>query len=653
MPVAPSRKSTLEEALALHAAGWWVVPQAGKRAVVLGWDKLRLSEEDLRGYLAEENLNVAVVLSASPWMDVECDSQEAERRLRELCSEEELLTPTWKSQRGKHRLFARPDGLPERAAVTVEGIEFRIGNRPALTTMPPSRNDDGSRRFWLPGLADADVIALPLPVRLRQLLIGGAGGIGKVPAERLGGGAFEEGQRNDELFRYGCRLLRAKLSDGDIGSALAGCNRSQCRPPLPDREVAGVVASVLRLRERQTSGDGMLPCGSWPELILSWREALKWTPGLEHALAVITAAAASVKVVGDQLWVKVISPPSSGKSVLAEALSTNRERVKAVSVFRGFYSGYQADKEGTENFSLLEQIAGKALVVKDGDTILTLPNRQQVLGQGRDLYDTVGRAQYNNRMSKDWEGIRFAWILCGTKSLRALDHSELGQRFLDCRIMDEVDGELEEEIGWRKINQVRSGLYEVDGRADAQEAPEMTAAKRLTGGFLEHLRANMGGLLSGLAMSDAAARKIMAWGQFIAYLRARPSKLQDEEESGREMSARLISQLGKLALCLAVVLGKKEVDADVLGRVKRVVKETSAGRTLAMVRRLAEAGKAGCSAAALSVWTGDGETKERELLRFLGKIGAVMPIKTAGRGTAPRVKWRLTEQLAALCEETL
>ena len=144
------------------------------------------------------------------------------------------------------------------------------------------------------------------------------------------------------------------------------------------------------------------------------------------------AAACSVKLVGDQIWVRIISPPSTGKSCLAEALSVNKEFVKALSTFKGFYSGYQMDATGSENLSLVEKLNGKAFIVKDGDTILTLPNRDQVFGQGRDLYDTTGRSSYNNRMSKDWEGIRFAWILCGTKALRVMNNSELGERFLDC-----------------------------------------------------------------------------------------------------------------------------------------------------------------------------------------------------------------------------
>src|SRR3990167_8086018 len=55
---------------------------------------------------------------------------------------------------------------------------------------------------------------------------------------------------------------------------------------------------------------GCLPCAAWDELIDSWRKALRWTEGLDRAFSVMLAAVTSTKAVGDQLWIKVVSPPS-------------------------------------------------------------------------------------------------------------------------------------------------------------------------------------------------------------------------------------------------------------------------------------------------------------------------------------------------------
>ena len=396
------------------------------------------------------------------------------------------------------------------------------------------------------------------------------------------------------------------------------------------------------------------PCGSWEELIDAWREAMHWPApgeGLDLALSVMLATAVSTMVVGDQLWVMAISPPSTGKTVLAEALSVSRKFVKAVSTFKGFYSGYQVDKEGSENLSLVEKLHGKAFIVKDGDTLLTLPNRQQVLGQARDLYDTIGRSSFNNKMSRDWQNIRFAWILCGTKSLRQLDHSELGQRFLTVRIMDDIDRPTEREIARRKIEQVRRNLFLVDGRADTADTKEMVRARQLTGGYLEFLRDNLAERLAKVRMPDAAALAITNYGEFVACLRARQSKLQDEEGAGREMSARLTSQLGRLALCLAVTLGKEETDAEVMARVRQVALDSAKGSTYRLLAHLNQAGAAGAEVRQLGVWANETEDKVRGFLHFL-RHPAIAAVASR-REENNRHRWFLTEHMRNLWKEVV
>lgn len=452
-----------------------------------------------------------------------------------------------------------------------------------------------------------------------------------------------------------------KLPDGyDLRDHLTG--RGNTKPLPPAEREAQLVNLFSRVRTAPDDwkstpkrSDKLLPqsCEDFHKLEAAWRHALKWTPGLGYALSVSLAVACSVKLVGDQLWVKLISPPSTGKSALAEAFAVAEEYVKSLSVFKGFYSGYQSDKEGSENLSLIDKLNGKMLVIKDGDTILTLPNKAQILGQARDLYDTVGRASYNNKMSKDWSGIRFSWLLCGTKPLRSLDRSELGQRFLDCRIMDAIDDELEEEVGWRKINQVRQNLYEVNGQPESTDTPEMIRAKCLTGGYVIWLRKNVGRLIRGVTMSDEAAHQCLRWARFIAYLRARPadSGRSEEEEAGREMSTRLTSQLGKLALCLAVVLGKKTTDSEVMARVRHVTLDTAQGQTYTLIRHLYAAGSRGAEPSSLSLYTKHSDERDRKLLKFLlHELGAVERFRTAPN--LP-VRYRLTTKFRALYEDAV
>lgn len=404
--------------------------------------------------------------------------------------------------------------------------------------------------------------------------------------------------------------------------------------------------------KKATSSGGLelecLPCADWQSLVNSWRKALKWTDGLDVALSVMLAAITSTKAVGDQLWCKVISPPSSGKSVLCEALTVNKRYIIAKSTIRGFHSGYQVDKEGTEDNSLLSKLNGKTLVTKDGDTLLQAPNLGQILSEARDIYDRNSRTHYRNKMSKDYEGFSMTWLLCGTESLRCLDSSELGERFLDVVIVDEMPAEEEREIGHRVRNTaLREIALESNGRADSKDRPEIVKSKQLTGGYIDYLRLNASALLPVVAKatSDDMLDRCQDLAEFVSFMRSRPSTRQDEKVQ-RELSFRLISQMVRLAVCLGVVLGKKEVDEEVMRRVKKVALDTARGRTMRIAQCLYQSGDRGVDPTALSQFTHESREKLNQLLRFLVRIGAAESFRVpTKKGMSARVRWRLTPRV--------
>ncbi len=399
-----------------------------------------------------------------------------------------------------------------------------------------------------------------------------------------------------------------------------------------------------------------MPCGSWQELVDDWRLAMKWPPrgqGLDHALSVMLASVVSVEAQGDQLWVKVMGPPSCGKSTLCEALATANQYVFSASTITGFHSGYKSDKEGKEDHGLVPKLRGKTLVVKDGDTILQAPNMVQILSEARDLYDCVARAHYRHGVSRNYDGVRFTWVLCGTAALRALDKSELGARFLDCKIMDAIDEAAEAEINRRVVDKVRRNLGAMaNGHAESQNDPALVRAMRKTGGYVEHLRKNAEGLLRKVTITDRAGEQCERWGTFVAYVRARPSIKQDELVE-RELSARLVGQLCRLAGCLAAVLGKRETDAEVMARVRKVALDTAAGKALDIVRHLRRAeDREGLSLSALASWVHLSEDKTRAWTGFLTQLGIVRAWKPERKGMmAVSPRWRLTPKMLALFDE--
>lgn len=428
--------------------------------------------------------------------------------------------------------------------------------------------------------------------------------------------------------------------------------------PFPSNWVEGRSKSAVK------SGSGEIEsvkCKSWNDLHKTWLKAMKWTEGLDRALSIMLACILSTKRVGDQLWVKIVGPPSCGKSSLADALVIARNYVVSVSTFRGFVSGYQSDREGTEDNSLISRVRDKTMITKDGDTLMKSPDVERILSEARNVYDRNISTSYRNKRSEDYQQLDITWILCGTPQLKALDKSELGQRFLDCVIMEDIDPDLEDDVVWRIVNRAtREIATGTNCKADSRTSGEMLLAMQMTGGYVNWLREHGEELLGDAEnmMGESILRRIARLGIFTAYMRARPSITGDESAANREFGGRLASQLTRLAACLCVVLNRKTVDDEVMRRVTQTALDTSRGHTLEIVKWLYKHGQEGLEANSLAVYTNHTPAEERKLLRFLRKIEAVETFspqeidigvrKIKRMSSNPR--WRLTPRLQSLYE---
>jgi len=369
------------------------------------------------------------------------------------------------------------------------------------------------------------------------------------------------------------------------------------------------------------------------------------------------ATTASTPFIGDQLWLKVVGPAATAKSTLCEALAVARQHVVAKSSIRGFLSGFRTE-DGQDyslinqlrdkTLSLINQLRDKTLVIKDGDTLLQAPNLSQILAEARDIYDCVSRSHYRNATSREYENVRMTWILCGTSAIRSLDQSELGERFLDCVIMERIDDELEDDILWRVVNRAEQEIStQSNGKPESFYSPEKVKAMRATGGYVEWLRENAPRLLPKIKIDDTARRQLVALGKFVAYMRARPSTRQIETAE-REFGARLVSQLTRLAKCLALVLNRSSVDRHVMRRVKRVALDTARGVTLTALEHLCTYPE-GLRFSTLAGIMNLPDDKARHLLRFLKGIGVIEIYAPEGPGKSRlHQRWRATERIKKL-----
>lgn len=455
----------------------------------------------------------------------------------------------------------------------------------------------------------------------------------------------------------------SKLADGyDIGDYLRQGNTlkerkklwstlSQKIVPVPDEWKVKKTIHAVNLKPSK--------CLSWRDLVNDWRKAMQWPEsgeGLDYAFSVMLACSLSTSTQGDAVWVKIIGPPSSGKSVLAEACTVAKKYVKALSTLRGLYSGYRTTKDDEEDNSLIPLIVNKTLIIKDGDTLVKSPNAEKILSELRDLYDGAGRSHYNNRMGKDYEGVRFTLIICGTEALSILDRSELGERFIDCAFLETMEESLEDDIGWRVALRACSEVaITSNGIPESLMTEEMLNAKQKTAGYIEYLRNNADRLISKVYFSEETLRYCQKLAEFTSFMRTKQpldrGKGHPEIKAQRELSFRLISQFVRLARCLGAVLNRKEVDEYVMKRVRQVGMDTSRGLSLEVCRELYQVGENGMEQRAIAIVLSQEEAKIRAFLRFLRRIGIIEIVENKSRHHMIKQKrWRLTSRIRRLYE---
>jgi hypothetical protein len=372
----------------------------------------------------------------------------------------------------------------------------------------------------------------------------------------------------DTAAKYEAINILFSLFEGIPPSWVQGAKGSKSRPVVPT-----------------------IACERFSEVIAACKEALVMTDGMVKGISCMLAVASCVPVGDDQLWMKFIGPPATGKTTLAEGLMMARKFAVMKSITTGLHSGYK-DKEtdGEDDFSLMKQIKDMAVVIKDGDTLMKSDSLPRILSELRDAFDRSSSTHFRNRVIRTYEDWSFALLICGTKDIRGLDATELGARFIDCVIMTEPEmRSIEHEVQDHKAESfINLMAQQATLNGSKTEGPAKQHAKQVIGGYLEYLRKNMLQLISEVQRPNPMyVSKVKALARIVAKLRARPANMRKtDEEFTREMATRLTTQFMKLMYGLAVVLNKKVIDDEVVNRVVECGFDTCAGKTLRITHLL-------------------------------------------------------------------
>ena len=245
--------------------GWSVIPmrRRDKRPAIRWQDfqTARATEQEVQNWFSrwpEDNVGIVtgavsglVVLDVDPRHGGEESLKILEREHGSLPRTVEVIT----GGGGRHVYFMHPGGTVRNRVGIAPGIDLR-GDGGCIAA-PPSVHPSGNHYQWVKGRSPGQMKLASLPDWLQQKVSNAEQRTGHTLTywrELLRQGV-QEGERNNTIASITGHLLWHGV-DPDVAMELMLCwNRSRCRPPLDNVEVARTVQSITRLHERHEESD--------------------------------------------------------------------------------------------------------------------------------------------------------------------------------------------------------------------------------------------------------------------------------------------------------------------------------------------------------------------------------------------------------------
>lgn len=354
---------------------------------------------------------------------------------------------------------------------------------------------------------------------------------------------------------------------------------------------------------------------TWAETLRGYQKWLHMSADNEKALRIIFAITLSNRIQGDPIWLFLVAPPGGCKTELLLSLHKIDETIiKSTLTAHSLVSGYRMPNDLDP--SLIPQLHGRVFILKDFTEVLQMPrsDRDEVYSILRGAYDGTVEKTFGNGITRQYE-CHFSMIAGVTHHIQADRTASLGERFL----LFKMEGDAPETAIYAAMknsgheNTMREELAEIALKFISHEIP------------IDNLP----------EVPDPMLEQLVNLAQFVAHLRGEVSKGYRENILYRphpEIGTRLAKQLKKLAVCLQLLDGGKEVSKDNYELVERVALDTCRGFELDIFKAVGRSGNKGAVLTEISDKTGIPRTTVREKLEDLVLMGIFWKKKTRQKG---------------------
>lgn len=300
------------------------------------------------------------------------------------------------------------------------------------------------------------------------------------------------------------------------------------------------------------------------------------TDAIELMLSVVL----SQQMDGPPIWMFLVSPPGGAKTETLTSLAQVPNVYMTSSLTpHALISG--ANWKGDQDPSLIPQLNGKVMVIKDFTSVLSMRDaeKDEIFGILRDAYDGRCGKVFGTGVRRSYES-KFTVLAAVTPRIYDLSqqHHSLGERFLKVTIGDNLIHQSERDVIRRAIDNVERDTTMKAELQDVVASFLETQTEGAGGATLPHIPDRLIDRVVDLGRFGARLRGTVAHDQY------RPDIITSRPSA--EVGTRLSVQLAKLAKSLALVHGRSVVNDTDMRLLRRTVLDTISQRTEDVVRTL-------------------------------------------------------------------